>query len=171
MNSDTIRAGWSFGGVVAFEAAHILKAAGFDIKGLILIDSPYPKDHQPLPESIIKHVLSSVADKNSSGIRKSNGDSINPHLLTEFKTNAALLSAYVPPVKHSFFKTVVLRSRETFDTHALCGTRYDWLSSQKTRDVAIRGWEDIVGGKADVLEIPGNHFEVFDVENVGQPPC
>ena len=56
----------------------------------------------------------------------------------------------------------MLRSQDTLDTEALCGVKYDWLSSQRTRDEAIKGWEVILGTEADVLDIPGNHFEAFD---------
>ncbi|KAL8728548.1 MAG: hypothetical protein Q9181_005305 [Wetmoreana brouardii] len=90
------------------------------------------------------------------------------NLVAEFKANAALLGAYFPPVTPSYIKTVALRSRDTFDTETLCGVRYDWLSSQSFRTEAIRSWEELVGGAVDVLEIPGNHFEPFDEQNVGE---
>jgi len=160
--------GWSFGGVVAFEAATQLQSAGFDVKGLILIDSPLPRNHQPLPEGIITHVLSNTLSTPNSP--KKNRDIINPHLLTEFKHNAALLGTYSPPTT-TYFKTVMLRSRDILDTEALCGVKYDWLSSQRARDEAVKGWEGILGGKVDVLEIPGNHFEAFDEKYVSPTRC
>lgn len=52
------------------------------------------------------------------------------------------------------------------DTDALCGMTYEWLSSQKARDDAIKGWEQIVGSRIEVLGIPGNHFQAFDAQNV-----
>lgn len=61
---------------------------------------------------------------------------------------------------------MVLRSRDTLDTEALCGVRYEWLNSQKARDQAVEGWKQIVGYDVDVLDIPGNHFEVFDEQHV-----
>lgn len=161
--------GWSFGGVVAFEAAHTLQALGFDIKGLILIDSPYPQDHHPLPERIIKYILTKTNSKDSIKYNDSD-NSTSSHLLTEFKTNAALLGAYFPSVLNRYIKSVMLRSRETLDTEALCGVRYDWLSSQRVRTEAIKGWETVVGGSVNVLEIPGNHFEAFDEQHVRYLP-
>lgn len=59
----------------------------------------------------------------------------------------------------------MLRSCDTMDTDALCGTTYEWLSSQKARDDAIKRWEQIVGSKIKVLGIPGNHFQAFDAQN------
>lgn len=63
----------------------------------------------------------------------------------------------------------MLRSCDTMDTDALCGTTYEWLSSQKARDDAIKGWEQVVGGRIKVLDIPGNHFQAFDVQNASFP--
>ena len=153
-------AGWSFGGVVAFEAAGQLTAAGFHVKGVILIDSPYPRDHQPLPAKVISHILNKAARTSSM---KNNNTTL--HLQAEFKHNAALLSKYSPPSRSSI-KTIMLRSRDTIDTEGLCGVKYDWLSSQEARDSAIRGWEEIAGGGVQVLEIPGNHFEAFAEKHV-----
>ena len=42
--------GWLFGGIVALEAFHQLTKLGFTVKGLILIDSPLPINHIPLPK-------------------------------------------------------------------------------------------------------------------------
>lgn len=65
----------------------------------------------------------------------------------------------------------MLRSRDTLDTAALCGVTYEWLSSQKARNHAINGWEQVVGGKIEVLEIPGNHFQPFAEQNAGFLSC
>ncbi len=39
--------GWSFGGVVGFEAARQLMRRGVPVKGIVLINSPFPVDHVP----------------------------------------------------------------------------------------------------------------------------
>jgi pimeloyl-ACP methyl ester carboxylesterase len=51
-----ILGGWSFGGVVAFEAARVLMAGGYAVAGVVLIDSPPPIDHKPLSANIIDAV-------------------------------------------------------------------------------------------------------------------
>lgn len=141
--------------MLAYEVAAQLKSTGFDVKGLILIDAPFPINHKPLPDKVIEYVLSDPR-KIKNGITKT-----NPHLHTEFKRNAGLLGNYSPPTRNSI-KAVMLRSRDTFDTEKLCGVRYDWLSRQATRDDAVKRWEEMLGGAMDVLEILGNHFQVFD---------
>ncbi|KAL8893769.1 MAG: hypothetical protein Q9192_004942, partial [Flavoplaca navasiana] len=128
--------GWSFGGVVAFEVAQILQRRGFNVRGLVLIDSPYPKNHDPLPEEIVKFVLGPKSSKNGAIKNHGNDTGTNSHLLTEFKANAALLGQYSPPPARCDIKTVILRSRETFHSSGLCGVKYEWLESQTARTEA-----------------------------------
>ncbi|KAI4262752.1 MAG: hypothetical protein L6R42_002078, partial [Xanthoria sp. 1 TBL-2021] len=162
---NVILGGWSFGGVVAFEVAQILRGLGFSVRGLVLIDSPYPKNHEPLPEDIVRFVLSRSVSKNGVNKNHGNDPGNNSHLLTEFKANATLLGKYSTPQVRCDVKTVVLRSRDTFDSSGLCGVKYGWLESQIARTEAIKGWESIVGESVDVLDIPGHHFQAFDEQN------
>lgn len=156
--------GWSFGGVVAFEAAQQLTAHGLEVKGLILIDSPSPIDHEPLPAEII---FSITKPRCQSHLISGNFVALEK----EFSSNAHLLGTYEPGSFNSINlkgpKTVMLRSQDILDTEALYGVRYDWLSRQVTRTAAIADWEELVGGQVEVLPIPGNHFEPFLKENVG----
>nr|ALQ32935.1 putative polyketide synthase [Fusarium sacchari] len=147
--------GWSFGGIVAYEAAQHLSMRGLKVRGLVLIDSPSPVNHEPLPAAVIASLA------NSRGTNA---------LQEEFLSNASLLGTYKPVSFHQVtgvaLKTVVLRSQETLDTEALCGVRYDWLSRQDTRDAAVETWEALVGGPIEVLPIPGNHFQPFSDDKV-----
>ena len=141
--------------MLAYEVAAQLKSTSFDVKGLILIDAPFPRNHEPLPDEVIDYVLSDPR-KIKNGVTRTNA-----RLQTEFKRNACLLGNY-SPLMNSSIKAVMLRSRDTLDTEKLCGVRYDWLSNQAARDNAVKRWEEILGGAMDVLEISGNHFQVFD---------
>ncbi|KAK8035549.1 hypothetical protein PG993_010544 [Apiospora rasikravindrae] len=158
-HSPIILGGWSFGGVVAFEAARQLMADGFDVRGLILIDSPNPINHEPLPNEVIDSIL-----------KPSQIHGSNAALKGEFQFNASLLGDYLPiPLTNtniSKFRTVMLRSQDLFDTETLCGVRYEWLSSQHSRDAAVAAWEGLVRGRVEVMPIPGNHFEPFSSSNV-----
>lgn len=72
-----ILGGWSFGGVVAFEAARVLQAEGHAVAGVVLIDSPPPFNHKPLSTAIINDVVRGggkgelVGDTIRSLVRKS----------------------------------------------------------------------------------------------------
>ncbi len=152
--------GYSFGGVVAFELARQLLQKGEQIKGIVLIDSPYPIDHEPLPNAIISHIT-------ESGSTNDSGSAGRQRVSAQFQANAALLGKYKPPaIRIGFPKIIMLRSRETLDSERLCGVRYPWLSDQNTRSEAILAWEKLVRQKISVLDIPGNHFETFAPQNV-----
>jgi thioesterase domain-containing protein len=148
---------------LAFEASRQLTARGFKVKGLVLIDTPSPIDHKPLPNEVISYVIK----LNTHGADASNNDALRK----EFQLSASMAAAYKPvpfcsQIKHSRLPTVMLKSQSVLDTERLCGVRYDWLSDQATRDSAIVDWEELVGGHVEVLPIPGTHFETFNRENV-----
>ena len=139
---------------------------GFEVKGLILIDSPNPIDHKPLPNEVIANII-----KSSSQASALNN---NAALKEEFQFNASLLGSYeavsYSKMNRLRLKTVMLRSQDVFDTESLCGVRYDWLSDQDARAANIVAWEGLVGGHVKVLPIPGNHFEAFSQKNVSSIP-
>lgn len=139
-------------------------ALGIEVKGLVLIDSPSPVDHQPLPAAII----SSITKANCQGYSPS-GSIVA--LEEEFLSNASLLETYKPKslseATEKILKTVMLRSKDVVNTEALWGVRYDWLSRQDIRNAALATWEKLVGDYIEVLPIPGNHFEPFLKDKVG----
>ena len=163
-----ILAGWSFGGVVAFEAARQLLRAGVSIQGLILIDAPFPVDHAPLPQGLISHLFGRDQPKSSvdSDVASSKGT-----IIDQFHYHAQLLSDYrATPLKDEpgghGIRTVILYSENTLDTEKLCGVPYEWLNSEKVQKEVVQGWKTLVGEAVRTLSIPGNHFEAFDVKNV-----
>ena len=137
-------------------------ASGFEVKGLVLIDSPNPINHEPLPNEVVASIT-----KSSSRTHASNSGAI---LREEFQFNASLLGSYKPvplsQMSKRKLKTVMLRSQDVLDTERLCGVRYDWLSNQDARSAATVAWEGLVGSHVEILPIPGNHFEAFSQKNV-----
>ncbi|KAM0211985.1 hypothetical protein ACHAQD_009974 [Fusarium lateritium] len=165
-SSPLILGGWSFGGIVAYEAAQQLTIRGFDVKGLVLIDSPSPIDHEPLPAALIASIT-------RSGNQIATLSSSSPTALEEeFLSNTSLLGIYKPrsftEATGKSLKTAILRNRDVLDTEALCGAKYDWLNRQDTRDAAIGTWEELVGGHINVFPIPGNHFQPFAEDNIDE---
>lgn len=136
--------------------ARQLRKANRQVKGVILIDSPPPVHHEPLPEPVIKYVLKSAL---------ANGKSA-PRLLSQFTTHAAMLAKYNPPTESHDFQVITISCREVLDTEKACGVPYRWLSSRTAQKEARQTWENLVGEKCPALEIPGNHFEPFTPENV-----
>jgi hypothetical protein len=131
---------------------------------LILIDSPYPINHEPLPKQVIDRILRPNCTTDIHDLPA------NDILLEEFQRNAALLGDYKPTEltgsKAFGVPTVMLQSMDTFDTVTQCGVEYPWLSSQSARDDAVTSWEVLIGDKLEVYSIPGNHFEAFSPDMV-----
>lgn len=149
---------------MAFELARQLLQEGKQVKGVILIDSPYPINHEPLPNAIIAHIT-------QSGSTNDAGSAARQRVSARFQANAALLGKYkMPPRRSAFPKIIMLRSRETLNCEKLCGVRYPWISNQQARSEAVIAWEKLVGQKIQVLDIPGNHFEAFAPQNVSPRP-
>ncbi|GJE97851.1 polyketide synthase [Phanerochaete sordida] len=156
--------GWSFGGVVAFEVARQLIAAGTQVAALVLIDAPHPATSTPLsPEALD----AAFANKGASS-------AANERARACIQAATAALVAYDPsasPVAHaSPARAVMLRCREAFafagSTPPSASDRF--LADRKDPRAIVRGWEDVLGVEVPVFDIPGNHFEPFLPRNVGQ---
>lgn len=157
--------GWSFGGVLAFEVALQLRDLGHQVEGIILIDSPYPVNHEPIPEAVIQHITSAPP-------RFGVSEKLRKYVITQFELNAAMLGKYFPAVAEGLdIPIVMLTSRDNFDTESLCHIPYPWLCSKLAREEEIKRWGSLVRRSLSVLEIPGNHFEPFERENVSCPPA
>ncbi|KAM3511578.1 hypothetical protein MY11210_004796 [Beauveria gryllotalpidicola] len=186
---DCILGGWSFGGVVAFEAARILMSQGHRVKGVVLIDSPPPIGHIPLSESIINAVTAQPAEKDAVGGSTTASNRVSPvasairklvqqsfricaGLIGDFGTSAEMqqrgLSKPVGPVP----RVILLRSAVGWTpprgyTGAAVGEMENpWLQNRRDRSLATAGWEVLTGGPIQCVDIPGNHFQVFDAPNI-----
>ena len=87
---------------------------------------------------------------------------------SQFHTHAQFLAEYsiqtpIPLAR----KYVMLHSKQVFETSRLCGVPYPWLESQQYRALELRQWEGLLSRPLTVYDIPGNHFEPFNDENVG----
>ena len=157
----SILGGWSFGGVVAFEAARILLQSGHPIAGVILIDSPPPVHHQPLSQAVIADVTSGGNGGNK--LRTAVQDLTR----RSFTSSAAMLAAFRPDGKLAP-RIFLLRSKEGFRLQKKESEELEnpWLQDRSDPRTGVDGWENIVKSKISVVDIPGNHFQPFDAENV-----
>ncbi|KAK7035442.1 polyketide beta-ketoacyl-synthase [Paramarasmius palmivorus] len=148
--------GWSFGGVVAFEAARQLMSAGHSVKGVVLIDSPSPVNHVPLSDTLIDAVVNLDSRAAKSDISRL--------VKQQFQMNSAMLGKYEPSQGGSYPPLVLLRSSEGFKHQSVAVPT--WLSDRTDARQAVAGWEKIVGSKVKVLDILGNHFEPFSPTHI-----
>ncbi|KAI0036587.1 polyketide synthase [Vararia minispora EC-137] len=150
--------GWSFGGVVAFEAARRLIAKDVHVLGVLLIDSPCPTNHVPLTATIIDEVT-------RLGGRKANDD-LGQFVARQFEANASMLGVYGQgQLKGPFPKVVLLRSRDGFRPAGVDDIP-TWLADRSDPHVGVEEWERLVEDKIKVIDIPGHHFTPFHPENV-----
>lgn len=152
-------AGWSFGGVVAFEVARVLRALSLSVKGVILIDSSSPFICTELNADVINHVLDNIksVDARSRDLCQ-----------LQFSMSSRLLSEYKPslPEEGLAIPIVFLRSMGGFNPPNLTDVP-TWLANRTNADSVISGWDALSGSPIRVIDIPGNHFQPFESENVG----
>ncbi|RYP90821.1 hypothetical protein DL770_003082 [Monosporascus sp. CRB-9-2] len=161
---EIILGGWSFGGVLAFEVSRQLRKLGTTVKGVILIDSPYPIGHQALPSEVISHVVKKPSKGREllSDAAKQARDTIE----AQFRRHARMLQEYNPDRNVEEVPCVMLKCTHTLDTETLCGVSYPWLSDDTFRDQCVRDWEQLIGKRITVMDVDCNHFEVFDEKHL-----
>ncbi|KAL7622053.1 polyketide beta-ketoacyl-synthase [Parahypoxylon ruwenzoriense] len=160
---EIILGGWSFGGVLAFEVSRQLRQLGRPVKGVVLIDSPLPVNHRALPQEVISYVVGerlSDISKNVSEASKQARDKINQ----KFYHHAMMLQNYHPQPQPGDVPCVMLKCSQIMDTDALCNVSYPWLSDEGFRERSVKQWEQLIGRQIPVLDLPCNHFQVFDPE-------
>lgn len=161
----TLLSGWSFGGVLAYEVSRQLRDRGVPVKGVVLIDSPVPVDHDPLPQEVIEHVVGAGA---SNKARKRSG--IRDRVEVNFARHAAMLQQYSKQASRNASRDAIpcamLHCSRIMDTEALCGVSYPWLNDSEFRNMSIDGWGRLLHRRLLVLDLDCNHFEVFESAKV-----
>ena len=148
--------GWSFGGVLAHEVACQLDSQSSRAIAVLLIDSPCPQDHDPLPVQVVEYILGkTISSRGTLSTLKS-----------QFHHHAQFLAAHRPHKSSSSRNYYMLQSHNLMDTTSLCGVQYPWLESAEARAISIQRWQILLGRPLSVMEIPGNHFESFHDANV-----
>jgi len=150
--------GWSFGGIVAYEMCHQLRARGVDVRGVLLIDAPDPFTHVPLSESVIN----SVVDLDSRG----HATELKRLIKMQFNMNTKMIASFRPrSMDTSCPPMVYLRSRDGFYNPCIPDIP-QWLSDRDDPDSATRGWKMLTSAPLMTLDIPGHHFNPFHATNV-----
>ncbi|KAF2836624.1 conidial yellow pigment biosynthesis polyketide synthase [Patellaria atrata CBS 101060] len=157
---DFILGGWSFGGVLAYEVSRQLRAQGRSPRGVMLIDSPSPLKHDPLPDTIIEQISSKFAARSPKTQR------LRSCVEAQFKRNARLLGKYTPNASSARFECVMLQCVELVDTLVLYGVEYPFVSDREFRMQDVADWEQLIKKPIPVYPIKGNHFSLFAPDNV-----
>ncbi|KAI0012377.1 putative polyketide synthase [Xylariaceae sp. FL0662B] len=162
--------GWSFGGVVAFEAARRLAAQGKAVVGTILIDAPPPVNHQPLSSRIIDAVTGQGSAGASKAPASETSKAIRSLTRRNFAACASLLGAFSPAAPDALPapRVFLLRSRLGWRDPASPQLPVEnaWLQDRSDPRTAIAGWETVTHAQVPCVDIPGDHFRVFDAANL-----
>lgn len=144
--------------MLAFEVSRQLRQRGKPPRGIILIDSPTPIGHEPLPKEVISHVVSKTASQRGSEAAAEARSCIE----AQFRRHAGLLQKYDPLPEEGDVQCVSISCVRTMDTQELCGVSYPWLAEDGFRRESLRSWERLLKQSIAVLEVDCNHFEVFE---------
>lgn len=164
-----ILAGWSFGGIVAFEAARLLQSSGdINVLGVVMIDPPPPKHHKPIARETIEVAM--AATLKSSKPRSQEAANFEAAIATLTIRNnlrrAALLGRYQPSRTRPMPRIILLRSIEGLDLGVAGLPENEWLHDRSDPSICTDAWEDLVGAPVEVLDIPGDHFTPFEAANI-----
>ncbi|KAL8701306.1 MAG: hypothetical protein Q9201_004977 [Fulgogasparrea decipioides] len=177
--------GWSLGGIHAFEVARQLIALGREIKGLIMIDSPFPTPLPHMPEPTIELMEQTGV---FIGIKRAGQAKETPMPLTtkqHLVSCVKALKVYDPipmlPGQRPEHTFVIWAKDGTFEkmteaveaetkkevadepgAEAAVGLRKDWLTSKRT-SFGPNGWDRLVGDGLECVAIDGDHFSIMNV--------
>ncbi|OWP00295.1 BcPKS12, polyketide synthase [Marssonina coronariae] len=164
-------AGWSAGGVVAFEAVNQLTRAGDVVDKLILIDSPCPDIIEPLPLSLHRW-FASIGLLGDGDISK-----LPPWLLPHFAASVNALSTYTP---ESIEPSRCPRVTAIWCEDGVCKLPSDprpdpfpyghaqFLLDNRT-DFGPNLWDRYLDPeKFECKHMPGNHFSMMKAPHVAE---
>lgn len=90
-----IMAGWSFGGILAWEIAHQLRStAGREVLGTVAIDSPCPLGHTPLDASVIDSLIPPAAQDSQAQGEEGMVQTVRELMRASFHKAGAAIAAY-----------------------------------------------------------------------------
>lgn len=143
--------GWSFGGVVAFEAAKQLLTAGFSVRGLVLLDAPPPSGRAILSDELIASVLENSKNGNRTDV-----------LQHQLQRHARMMSRYRGTAHDSPTRLASIYVRCTEGYQAPPNVTVDeWYTKRGDAGSIVAEWKTLLDEDLIVLDVPGHHFEMF----------
>lgn len=165
-------AGWSMGGILAYEAARQLLAAGEVVDMLGLIDSPCPRTLPPLPAPTLD-----VLDKAGLFCGIDGKSNVSASTRRHFLASVRALEHYTPqeiPASAALGKVVAVWAKDSvlegvvdqakrdavMSGDEIAGEARDWLLG-KRKDFGAAGWDKLTRRGVTARCIPGNHFSIM----------
>lgn len=165
-----ILGGYSFGGVVAFEMARLLSERGDClVRGVVLIDAPPPLDHVPLARETVQAAMEAKhvhAAKTRPPEAVRFHEAVGTLAVRNNLRRAAMLGRYRPRREGVMPRVVLLRSAEGFRAAGYALPENKWLHDRTDPKTSSGAWEELVGAKIKVIDIPGDHFTPFEPRHI-----
>ncbi|KAK0112637.1 hypothetical protein ONS95_014376 [Cadophora gregata] len=165
-------AGWSMGGIFAYEVSQQLLKAGEKIQMLMFIDSPCPRTLPPLPAptlDILENAgLFDGMDKSGKGIPEETRQHFlaSVRALEHFEPVPLAKDAKIENVVAVWAKDGMLEglSEEkkigvNLSDDDIANEARNWLFGVRS-DYGPAGWDKLVGREVDCTVVSGNHFSV-----------
>ncbi len=153
----------------------LLRQAGVDVKGIILIDSPSPFTDQVLPDALIDAVLGKLRRQAPASDERTKTKTTLELAKIQMQHSSRALVSFDPCRPHdedaesgTYPKAVMVRCTSPV---SMSGAGVSWacvpfLDDRHDPRTMTDDWESLVGCRIPVLDVPGNHFEMFENGNV-----
>jgi iron transport multicopper oxidase len=178
-----IIAGWSLGGMQAFEISRHLLLEGEQVRGLLLIDAPSPEllMHVPEPTMEVLETIGLFSALRKAGMRGKALVRTQQHLMQSIHS----LNNYVPKPMDSEHRPdfvsiiwgtsgvfeelggkvieathLAARNQGTIDPHEMHELQR-WMTAPR-EDFGPNGWERLVGTDVDCYQTEGDHFSMMN---------
>jgi amino acid adenylation domain-containing protein len=170
--------GWSFGGLVAFEMARQLTAAGEEVSLLAILDSGTPEIEREFERrSDDAALLAILADEMSLPVTAAQLRQLEPeqrlHFVADQMNRAGLIFDNAAEVVRGQLETFKYRSRATigYDPGPYAGAISLFVAGEKHPEEEaypdlIEGWHNLALGGLEVFSVPGKHHEIGREPNV-----
>jgi thioesterase domain-containing protein len=173
--------GWSFGGLVAFEMARQLTAAGAEVALLAILDSGTPEMEREFERrSDDAALLAILAHEMYLPVVATELRQLEPeqrlHFVADYMNRAGLIFDDAPEVVRRQLEIFKYRNRATlnYDPGPYAGGISLFVAGDRQPDEEeaealpdlIEGWRKLALGGLDVFSVPGAHHEIGREPNV-----
>jgi thioesterase domain-containing protein/acyl carrier protein len=162
--------GWSMGGLIAYEMAHQLAAAGEPVGMVVMVDTPTPDLAAELPDqaAALARLLDGVVPVDLTQLRAMPARERLRFVLAEAERAHVIPPGMDPDRAQHLFEVFAahLRAVDSYRPRPYGGPVRLLRATHSGIDVPDYGWGRLLGGQWEVIEVPGNHDTVVWPPNV-----
>jgi thioesterase domain-containing protein/SAM-dependent methyltransferase/acyl carrier protein len=153
--------GYSMGGLVAYQMAQQLRAAGEPVGLLVLIDTPTPALIDELPDeaAVLGRLLAGLIELDPAELRAMPADARLRHVLAEAERAELVPPGLDPDRAQQLFRvyTSHLAAARSYQPRPYPGRTCLLRAAQSRTDAFGYGWDRLLTGEWETVEVPGDH--------------